>query len=240
MRRRGAPGMPDRHTGAQAGVSRTGGSAPEGRRSSRLECPSSFATRQPVPSSSDGFAPVPCPRSSRPKLGIAFGVLLLPGSLGCSFVFTRGPPASTSYSASAAEPAQCTESNAAPIADTVLAVSMVALATAAIVYAAQPCPHPPQVVDSMCGWNELAYFPAGATALLGGLFTASAVVGYSRTGACRESRGLATVSGGSSFGSALAAPSRGSEGCPPTGDAPRVCALDPGFSAWRSGPADGR
>lgn len=175
---------------------------------------------------------------SPPDLSVALGVLLLTGSLGCSFVFTRGPSASTAFSAP--ELPQCTESNAAPIADTVLAVTLVTLTIAAIVYAAQPCPHPPQIVDSMCGWNELAYFPAGATALLGGLFTASAVVGYSRTGACRESRGLASSTGGSSLVPALAAPSRGGQGCRPTGDAPRVCALDPEFSAWRAGSADGR
>jgi hypothetical protein len=158
----------------------------------------------------------------------SLGVLLLTGSLGCSFVFTRGPSESTAVSGP--EPPRCTESNAAPIADTVLAVAMVTLTIAGIVYAAQPCPHPPQTVDSSCGWNELAYFPAGATALLGALFTASAVVGYSRTGACRESVGLATSTDGSSF--VLA---RGGGGCRPSGDAPRVCALDPGFNAWRAG-----
>lgn len=187
-------------------------------------------SRRPLPP----LMPNPVPRMR------SLGVLLLTGSLGCSFVFTRGPSASTAVSGP--EPPRCTESNAAPIADTVLAVAMVTLTIAGIVYAAQPCPHPPQVVDSSCGVNELLYFPAGATALLGALFTASAVVGYSRTGACRESVGLATSTGGSSFvpPPATASASREGEGCRPTGDVPSVCALDPGFRAWRAGSADGR
>lgn len=157
--------------------------------------------------------------------------LLLTGNPGCSLIFTRGPSASSAAPAHRDE-SECTESVAAPIADTVIAVALVTLTVWAIVEAAQSCPHPPQVVDSSCGWNELLYFPAGGAGLLGALFTTSAVVGYSRTGACRESRGWALAPRGSGLVALPSVRPRATEDCARTGDAPRLCALDP--DPWES------
>lgn len=166
----------------------------------------------------------------RRRLARAFDLVpvaaLLAVSPGCSLILTRGPPASSAEYSQRDESA-CTESVAAPVADTVIATALLALTAWAIVEAAQPCPHPPQVVDSSCGWNGLLYFPAGAGGLLGALFTTSAVVGYSRTAACRESRGWALAQKGSSLVAMPSMRREAAEDCARTGDAPRRCALAP-------------
>jgi len=165
-------------------------------------------------------------RLSFQAVGIAFGILLLAGGPGCSFIFTRGPSALPPEPARSA-PSECTESNAAPIADTVLAVALLTFATWAVVEAAQPCPHPPQTTDSGC-WNELAYFPAAGAGLLGALFTSSAVVGYSHTSNCRAARTPHALDGSTpTLGPGVRR--RMTEHCILTGDVPRVCALDLGL-----------
>lgn len=101
-------------------------------------------------------------KATAQALKVSFLSVLVACAPGCSLVFTRGPSAS-STALPQPESSECTQSNAAPIADTVLAATLLTLTAVSIVYAAQPCPHPPQTVDSAC-YNELAYFPAGAAA----------------------------------------------------------------------------
>jgi len=168
------------------------------------------------------------PRSGASRAaGLVLGILLLAGAPGCSLVFTRGPSPSPPATPES-PPAECTESPAAPIADTVLAAGFLALAIWAIVEAVQPCPHPPESSDAICP-NGLAYFPAGGAALASALFTASAVVGYSRTSACRAAPSRPALSGPLSAPVSPLRP-RIPEGCT-WKDAPTVCALDLGLGA---------
>ena len=168
-------------------------------------------------------------------LTVSFLSVLLACTPGCSFVFTRGPSAS-STAVPQPEAPECTESNAAPIADTVLAATLLTLTAVSIVYAAQPCPHPPQTVDSFC-YNSLAYFPAGAAALLGALFIPSAVVGYSRTSACRASLASRPAPRASTLPQPRASLllSASAESCNSTGDAPRLCRSLPNWPGNESG-----
>ena len=156
-------------------------------------------------------------------LKVSFLSVLLACTPGCSFVFTRGPSVSSSALPQPESP-ECTASNAAPIADTVFAVTLLTLTAVSIVYAAQPCPHPPRTVDGVC-YNELAYFPAGGAALLGALFIPSAVVGYSRTSACRASLASRPAPRVSTLPQPRASLLLSSpvEGCNSTGDAPLLC-----------------
>jgi hypothetical protein len=146
--------------------------------------------------------------------------LLIVAGPGCSLILTKGPEPEVHPTP------ECTTSNAAPVADTVLAATSAALAIAAAAVAAQPCPPgPPFSVDSMCGYQHLAWFPAGGALLTGILFTTSAVVGYHRTSACRAS--LLEPNGQPPpppvvLPSALL-PRSPDEPCAPIGDAPRAC-----------------
>jgi hypothetical protein len=98
-------------------------------------------------------------------------------SQGCSFLFTKAPQPNGLPSP------QCSDSYAAPIADTVVtALSVAAIVAGSIVDAdAHHCGS-----GSCVEANQLA----GTTAILAGavgvlLFTPSTVLGYSRTSACR-------------------------------------------------------
>lgn len=176
----------------------------------------------------------------RAVLRVSLAVLVLGGSPGCSLIFTKGPEPEVH------PPPECTTSVTAPVWDTVLAVASVALATASVVAAApNSCSGAPSVDgNAFCGINKLAWFPAGGFAATGILFTASAVVGYSRTGACRASlelQGLPREPPASTPATSVEPP------CTPLGDAPRSChsvALFPeGRSllapvGWRAFPLD--
>jgi hypothetical protein len=151
-------------------------------------------------------------------LRISLAIVALVAGPGCSLIFAKGPQPEV-Y-----PPPECTSSVAAPVADTGIAATSFALAVAAAAVAAPGCPPPNPGGSELCGFNKLAWFPAGAAAALSVLFTASAVVGYQRTSACRDSlapdaRPLPgpVVPGTSSL---LDSPG---QGCARVGDAPRVC-----------------
>jgi hypothetical protein len=97
-------------------------------------------------------------------------------SQGCSFLFTKAPQPNGQPSP------HCSDSYAAPIADTVvIGLSVAAIVAGSIVYADSQCRS-----GSCSEGGQLA----GTTAIVAGgvgmlLFTPSTVLGYSRTSACR-------------------------------------------------------
>jgi hypothetical protein len=120
---------------------------------------------------------------------------------------------------------ECSTSIAAPVTDTALAtasVVLLGLGVAALVDATAPCK------GEFCGIGNAA--EAGGIgailvgALSGTLFTTSAVVGYQRTSACRDSLGPDALPRARQVVPATsllqAAPW---EACTRVGDAPRVC-----------------
>ena len=104
----------------------------------------------------------------RAALGAAFAVL----AQGCSALFIR-PPSSESMG----DPPQCTESRAAPVADTLVAVPAFILFGAAL--------GPALTCSPNCGENAgpAVAILTGAALLVAG---ASAVHGFSATNRCRE------------------------------------------------------
>lgn len=131
----------------------------------------------------------------------------------CSFVYTKGPQPEVQ------PPPECTTSNKAPIADTVFAAASVAAVVAgSILYA--------DAAGSCCHSLESGYatlFPVAIGGLGILVFTPSAIVGYNRTAACRDSleaKPQQPASPGPPLSSLLRVPPHG---CPMLGDAPRVC-----------------
>jgi hypothetical protein len=165
--------------------------------------------------------------------------LLVAASPGCSFIFTRGPDA-TSYAQRSPEPDRvsapaCTSSVAAPVVDTALATLSLALVGAGIFAA-----------SAFSGFDDSSqavgvYFIIGGAAT-GAVFTASAVAGYQRTAACRatlESKALLPQPRASLL---LPPPV---DGCGPAGETPRLCssvAFWPGLdkSGLSASSVDGR
>jgi hypothetical protein len=160
------------------------------------------------------------------RLRTALATLLVVGSPGCSLVFTKGPEPEV-------QPApQCTTSNMAPIADTVLATGATTVSILGIVLATTPCPP-----GSWGCYNSVGWIGAAAYGALAILFTASAVTGYTRTKACRASLVVDAVPPpGASVPetSFLALPP--TPNCLESADAPRVCALAlSSRPAWETG-----
>ena len=107
-------------------------------------------------------------RFRRVALATTFAVL----GQGCSALFIRPPP-----SESTGEPPQCTESPAAPIADSLFATGALVLAAASLAAHLSCCAAP--------GEKPGASLPLFSAALALGV-GASAVDGFRATGRCRE------------------------------------------------------
>ena len=176
-------------------------------------------------------------------VSLAEAMLLVAGTEGCSFAFTRGPqpslPAGPGPETSRPPTPECTSSVAAPVVDTVLSTLSVAVFVTGIAALATPEPSCSQGSFGVCfrnfnqsvGWTGII-----AGGLTSTLFIASAVTGYGRTADCR-----AAIEA-----SARPPPPRASvppsfvplEGCGPVGDVPRVCSSV--ASWWTGGEAPGR
>jgi hypothetical protein len=110
--------------------------------------------------------------------GMAPGLLLASGALcGCSLFLTQY----TALPVSPTEPVRCSESRAAPIADTVFAASFTAATVALVVHGATR-PHSTGVDCASCYDYLLAAMSAGF-ALGAGVV---AKVGYDRTSDCQR------------------------------------------------------
>jgi hypothetical protein len=153
-------------------------------------------------------------------LRISFATLALVASPGCSLVFTKGPEPEVH------PPPECTTSVAAPVADTVFAtasVVLLGLGVAAFADSTSSCK------GEFCGIGSGAGEVVGVGAILVGalsgiLFTTSAVVGYKRTSACRDSMAPdASPLSGSVVPATSLLPAAPWEACARVGDAPRVC-----------------
>jgi hypothetical protein len=132
-------------------------------------------------------------------------------STGCSLSFTKGPQPEVH------PPPPCTTDNGAPIADTVLAVSSVALATIPWIFYANAPRSDNSGIALFAFWGSIIGGFGAA------IFTTSAVVGFNQTAACRTSLGLAYEQPASSpvpQSSFLLVPEGG---CPMPGEAPRLC-----------------
>ncbi|MGZ6077107.1 MAG: hypothetical protein ACXWK6_04805, partial [Myxococcaceae bacterium] len=120
-------------------------------------------------------------------------MLLVIGTEGCSFAFTRGPqpslPAGPGPETSRPQtPPECTSSVAAPVADTVLSTLSVAVFVTGIAALATPEPSCSQGSFGPCfqGFNQsVGWTGIIAGGLTSALFIASAVTGYGRTADCR-------------------------------------------------------
>lgn len=140
---------------------------------------------------------------------------------GCSLIFTKGPQPELH------PPPECTASVAAPVTDTVLAtlsVALLGLGVAGVVDSNSTRPCTPN--SSLCSFGNgtestFSWGAVVAGAALGALFTASAVVGYQRTSACRASREPNALLQQPRAALLRASPV---EACVPVSDAPRVCA----------------
>jgi len=114
---------------------------------------------------------------------ICGGSLLLSGS-GCSLVFVR-PPRAGAEGATPAEPPRCTESRAAPAADTAIGGTLLFLAVVGLAGYAQGC-------DSSGWFRCMGRDMGGALAIGAGIpsaaFLGSAWYGYRKTGQCRRTR----------------------------------------------------
>ena len=137
--------------------------------------------------------------------------LILLGSPGCSYIFTKGPQPELNPRP------ECTTSVAAPVVDTVFGVLGVGLLGLAVAEEATSC------TGDYCGIGKST---AGVAAVVGGamgaLFISSAVVGYERTSSCRASLEPGFVPTSALPSSHPDEPPV--EGCAPLGDAPRLCA----------------
>jgi hypothetical protein len=174
----------------------------------------------------------------RGPLGLAlrllFVALLVEAGPGCSLILTKGPEPELH------PPPECTTSVGAPVVDTVLAATSVALAIAGLAGASSSC-------SSTGGFNGCGIGKGTGEALgvagaaLGVLFAVSAGVGYGRTRACRASLGPGYVPAPTQLTPAPEAslwPPTPSPGCALQGDAPRVCTLaGPPDGPWAEGGA---
>lgn len=165
-------------------------------------------------------------------LRLLFSALLVEAGPGCSLILTKGPEPELH------PPPECTTSAAAPVVDTILAATAVALAVAGFASTSPSC----SSNDFGCGIGKGTGEALGvAGAALGVLFGVSAGVGYGRTSACRASLGPGYVPAPTQLTPAPEAslwPPTPSPGCALQGDAPRVCTLArPPDGPWAQGGA---
>jgi hypothetical protein len=162
-------------------------------------------------------------------VALAEVMLLVVGTEGCSYAFTRGPqpslPAGPGPETSRPQTPECTSSVAAPVVDTVLSTLSVAIFVAGIAALATPEPSCSGgsfgclQLNQSVGWTGII-----AGGLTSTLFIASAVTGYGRTADCRAAKEASarlpppTASVPPSFVPL--------EGCGSVGDVPRVCSRE--------------
>ena len=159
------------------------------------------------------------PNQGRANVGSTTALLMLAvlsvANAGCSLIYTRGPQPEVQ------PPPPCTTSYVHPIADTVIAAaSVAALVWGSVTYAEEH--GKPQPSCFLCYGNEataVGFMVVGGLSTL--VFTPSAVVGYNRTAACRASLATKPQQPASPPQSSLFLVPQ--EGCPTSGDAPRVC-----------------
>jgi hypothetical protein len=152
--------------------------------------------------------------------------LLLGGAPGCSLILTRGPEVEIQ------PPPPCTTSNAAPVADTVLAVASAALAGLGVAAATSGSSCSGQGFGGIgCGiGNGVGDIAIAVGAPLTVLFAVSAGFGYNRTSACRASLPPDTILPPTQLTPVPVTsllPWKAPLGCAAAGDAPRVCATVP-------------
>ena len=132
---------------------------------------------------------------------------------GCSLIYTKGPQPEVQ------PPPPCTTSVAAPVVDTVLAAASLGLVVAGVVGATKP---PAQGFAPNFEAMDAAAIVTGL--VMSTVLIPSAIVGFNRTAACRaslEAKPQLPASPSPPQSSLLLVPPRG---CPPPGDAPRICA----------------
>ncbi len=156
---------------------------------------------------------------------------LLAAGPACSFVFVRGPPQEAPAEREPARTPECTGSVAAPVADAVIGIAALAIATVGLSYGLSGCkPGFMGCFDRDVG-NVVA-LTAGVPSLV---FLASALYGHVKTSDCREAKRCA-----SSPGSCAPLPTPPVHACSNDRDCPagRVC-LD-GYCRRdrRAGPPD--
>ena len=164
-------------------------------------------------------------------VSLAEVMLLVVGTEGCSFAFTRGPqpglPAGPGPETSRPQTPECTSSVAAPVVDTVLSTVSVAVFVTGIAALATPEPSCSQGSFGVClqGFNQsVGWTGIIAGGLTSALFIASAVTGYGRTAACRAAK---EASARLPPPSASVPPSSVPlERYGPVGDVPRVCSRE--------------
>jgi hypothetical protein len=165
-------------------------------------------------------------------LNTALATLFLVASPGCSLILTKGPEPEVH------PPPECTTSVAAPVTDTILAATSVALAIAGLAAASSSCPSTGQFGNCGLGQGSGEIVGIGGAAL-GVLFGVSAGLGYARTSACRTSLAPGYLPPPTQLAPAPETalwPMLPSPGCLPTGDAPRLCALKaPTEVSWAVG-----
>ena len=163
------------------------------------------------------------------SLHIAVAAVFLLTTPGCSLILTKGPQTEVH------PPPECTTSNAAPVADTVLAslsvlllgFGVLGLSALAAGGVAEGCPVSGCNNSSLAtaGWVSLSAAVVGL--VMAPLFTVSAVNGYQRTSACRASLAPKAVPPPApGVPTAFLLPASPVEGCPRADDAPRVLPLD--------------
>jgi len=132
----------------------------------------------------------------------------------CSLVYTRGPQPEVQ------PPPECTTWNTSPTADTVLAVlSVGAVVAGAFLYA--DAEHQGGSASFDQGLGGVGAMVIGGVGTL--VFVPSAIVGYTRTAACRaslEAKPQQPAPPSPPLSSLLLVPP---QGCPTLGDVPRTC-----------------
>jgi len=167
-----------------------------------------------------------------PSLRAALAALLLVcSSPGCSLFLTKGPEPDLK------PPPECTSVVEAPVIDTILAASSVALAVVLANSASAPCPSSQNGFGSFC-FNGVGWVGAAGAGLLALLFTSSAIVGYVRTSDCRASL-AGTHAPPKTPPKSSFLPGSAPDGCSDMGDAPRVCPLPSKAPSWEEGAASG-
>lgn len=168
-------------------------------------------------------------RGTGPTLRAALGMLLLLcSSPGCSLFLTKGPEPDLK------PPPECTSVVEAPVIDTILAASSVALAVVLANSASAPCPSSQSGFGSFC-FNGVGWAGAAGAGVLALLFTSSAIVGYVRTSDCRASLAGTHAPPPKTPPKSSLLPSSPLDGCADTGDAPRVCPLPSKRPSWEAG-----
>ena len=148
-------------------------------------------------------------------------------STGCSLIYTKGPQPEVQ------PPPPCTTSNGFPVADAVIAALGVAALTAGTVLFIDAASRKNCGADFCLteGFTGIGAFAVGVPVTA--IFIPSAIIGFNRTAACRawleaNPQYAPPPSPSTPTSSLLQVPT---QGCPTSGDAPRICSS---AASWRS------